>query len=61
MVAIFRHERRCTPPWRTIGAWLRPLGGRNCQYHAAIGTGTAVNNSSAATQLAYSLIAHDSA
>ena len=37
------------------------LAERSCEYAAAIGTCTAVNNSSAATQLAYSVVAHDGA
>ena len=59
--AIFRYERRCPPPWRTIGAWLWSLAGRSCQYDPAIGTGMAVNNSGAATQFAYSVVTHDGA
>ena len=59
--AIFRYERRCPPPWRTIGPRLRSLAGRSCQYDPAIGTGMAVNNSGAATQFAYSVVTHDGA
>ena len=61
MGAIFRHERWRPPSWRTIGTRLRPIAGRSCEYAAAIGTCTAVNNSDAATQLAYLVVAHDGA
>jgi hypothetical protein len=51
MIAIFRRERWRPPSWRTIGTRLGPLAERSCEYAAAIGTCTTVNNSSAATQL----------
>jgi hypothetical protein len=61
MIAIFRRERWRPPSWRTIGTRLGPLAGRSCEYAAAIGTCKAVNNSGAATQLAYLVVAHDGA